>query len=81
MLLFALLGITIFILLNQLLIDTQTNYSYLIHLPFLTALLFIAHPVHTEVVANIKSRDEILSLLFSIVACIYFLKFIDEEKS
>lgn len=79
-LLFALLGITIFILLNQLLIDTQTNYSYLIHLPFLTALLFIAHPVHTEVVANIKSRDEILSLLFSIVACIYFLKFIDEEK-
>jgi protein O-mannosyl-transferase len=27
-------------------------------------LLFIAHPVHTEVVANIKSRDEILSLLF-----------------
>jgi protein O-mannosyl-transferase len=30
----------------------------------LIALLFIAHPVHTEVVANIKSRDEILALLF-----------------
>jgi tetratricopeptide (TPR) repeat protein len=27
-------------------------------------LMFIAHPIHTEVVANIKSRDEIFSLLF-----------------
>ncbi|MCB0431039.1 MAG: tetratricopeptide repeat protein [Flavobacteriales bacterium] len=32
------------------------------------ALLFLAHPLHTEVVANIKSRDEILSLLFSLLA-------------
>ena len=29
----------------------------------ITALLFIAHPLHTEVVANIKSLDEILSFL------------------
>jgi len=27
-------------------------------------LLFAVHPVHTEVVANIKGRDEILSLIF-----------------
>ncbi|MBK9983352.1 MAG: hypothetical protein IPP15_13335 [Saprospiraceae bacterium] len=27
-------------------------------------VLFMAHPIHTEVVANIKSRDEILSLFF-----------------
>jgi tetratricopeptide (TPR) repeat protein len=31
--------------------------------PFITTLLFVAHPVHTEVVANIKSRDEILAML------------------
>ncbi|WP_266367877.1 tetratricopeptide repeat protein [Tellurirhabdus rosea] len=30
----------------------------------LIALLFMAHPIHTEVVANIKSRDEMLSFLF-----------------
>lgn len=29
----------------------------------MAVLFFMAHPVHTEVVANIKSRDEILSLL------------------
>ncbi len=31
-------------------------------------LLFMAHPVHTEVVANIKSRDEMLSFFNSILA-------------
>ncbi len=31
-------------------------------------LLFMAHPVHTEVIANIKSRDEILSFLNSTIA-------------
>lgn len=30
----------------------------------LATLLFIVHPAHTEVVANIKSRDELLALLF-----------------
>ena len=37
-------------------------------LAFLAALIYIAHPVHTEVVANIKSRDEILGMLFSTLA-------------
>ena len=41
-------------------------------LPFLTTLLFVTHPVHVEVVANIKSRDEILSFFFCISA-VYFL--------
>ena len=31
-------------------------------------LLFAAHPLHTEVVANIKSRDEILNLFFAAAA-------------
>ncbi|MFM2136597.1 MAG: hypothetical protein RL021_1997 [Bacteroidota bacterium] len=36
--------------------------------PFLVALLYTVHPLHTEVVANIKSLDEILSLLFLLLA-------------
>lgn len=31
-------------------------------------LLFTVHPLHTEVVANIKSRDEILNVFFSVAA-------------
>lgn len=30
--------------------------------------LFVAHPAHTEVVANIKSRDELLAFLFFVCA-------------
>ena len=33
-------------------------------LAFIISLLFLAHPIHTEVVANVKSRDEIFSFLF-----------------
>ncbi|MCB0396338.1 MAG: tetratricopeptide repeat protein [Flavobacteriales bacterium] len=39
-----------------------------------SALLFLVHPLHTEVVANIKSLDEILSLLFSLMALLVALK-------
>jgi protein O-mannosyl-transferase len=45
-------------------------------LPFLATLLFIAHPLHVEVVANIKSRDEILSFLFCIGAIYSFWKYL-----
>ncbi|HEV8235050.1 MAG TPA: hypothetical protein VGP84_10670, partial [Gemmatimonadaceae bacterium] len=36
--------------------------------PLAITLLWLAHPVHTEVVANIKSRDELLSFCFSVVS-------------
>ena len=43
------------------------NYNLLLAL--VATLLFAAHPVHTEVVASIKNRDEILALLFALIAC------------
>ena len=33
-------------------------------LAWLVAMLFIVHPMHVEVVASIKNRDEILAMLF-----------------
>lgn len=33
---------------------------------FFVCLLFLVHPIHTEVVANIKCRDELLAFFFSI---------------
>lgn len=38
------------------------------------AALFVAHPIHTEVVANVKGRDEIVSLLGSLAAVYLSLK-------
>lgn len=35
--------------------------------PFIIALLFLVHPVHTETIDNIKCRDELLALFFGIL--------------
>ena len=37
-------------------------------IPLITAIIFVVHPIHTEVVANIKSLDEIMALLFLLFA-------------
>ncbi|CAM3976035.1 tetratricopeptide repeat protein [Flavobacterium cucumis] len=52
--------------------------AYSIWIPFFIALLFAAHPIHTEVVANIKSRDEIFCFLFFMLTIYFFL--IKERK-
>lgn len=44
-------------------------------LAFLTVLLFVIHPIHTEVVANVKSRDEIFSLMFIVLTLDYFFRY------
>jgi protein O-mannosyl-transferase len=49
-------------------------------LAFAVAALFIAHPVHTEVVANIKSRDEMLAFLFSFIALDQYISFLRHKK-
>ena len=41
---------------------------------FLVTILFVVHPLHTEVVANIKSRDEILAMSFGLVAMLFYLQ-------
>lgn len=42
---------------------------------FITALLFAVHPIHTEVVANIKSRDELLCFCFAFLALNMFMEY------
>lgn len=38
----------------------------------IAALLFAVHPVHTEVVANIKSRDELLAMFFLLLTWLFW---------
>ncbi|MCB9356647.1 MAG: glycosyltransferase family 39 protein [Lewinellaceae bacterium] len=50
-------------------------------LAWLAAVLFAAHPIHTEVVANIKGCDEIATLLGSLGALFFTLKAYDTQHS
>ena len=47
---------------------------------FLVALLFTVHPLHVEVVANIKGRDEILALFFGLSGIILLVKAIEQAR-
>jgi protein O-mannosyl-transferase len=47
---------------------------------FITTLLFALHPIHTEVVANIKSRDELLCFFFVFLSLNIFIKYIQTGK-
>lgn len=47
---------------------------------FVAVLLFAIHPIHTEVVANVKSRDEIMSLLFICLTFIFSFKYREDKK-
>ncbi len=46
---------------------------------FLAAALFCLHPIHTESVANIKSRDELLSLLFIVLFFNQYYQYLQHE--
>jgi len=48
--------------------------------PVIVALLFLIHPLHSEVINNIKSRDELLCLSFGLAFMIHLLKFMDSKK-
>ena len=47
---------------------------------FLATLLFAVHPIHTEVVANVKGRDEIFAMLGAFAALWCSLKYVDTRK-
>ncbi|HEX8516057.1 MAG TPA: tetratricopeptide repeat protein [Bacteroidia bacterium] len=51
-----------------------------IYILFFSTLIFAVHPIHTEVVANIKSRDEILTMIFLLLSLNAALKYLDKQK-
>lgn len=69
-LLFALLIAYLFILLKKHIFRDQHEY-----LAFFTCLIFVFHPIHTEVIANIKSRDELIVSLLLIASSFTFIRY------
>lgn len=49
--------------------------TYLWSIPFIASMLYLLHPIHTEVVANIKGRDEMMCLIFSLSTVIFSWKY------
>jgi hypothetical protein len=68
--LYGLTGLVIGVLLQKWLTN-QTITAFLI------GLVFIAHPLHTEIVANIKGRDEVLSFLFISLMLLSYWRYLE----
>jgi tetratricopeptide (TPR) repeat protein len=71
---YALTGFCLF----RFLFDLLSNFNVLI--PLSISVLWLAHPIHTEVVANIKSRDELMCFLFSILYLHQILKYVTHKR-
>jgi predicted Zn-dependent protease len=48
--------------------------------PLICTVLYAAHPIHTEVVNNIKSADEILCFLFAILTSLSALTYVQKRS-
>lgn len=73
-LLYAILAIFLLLALLRLL----KNFHW--SLAFVTTILFVVHPVHVDVVANIKSRDELLGFLNWTLALLFLLDHVDQPR-
>lgn len=74
--LYILTVLSIFSILITLLKDNPNNLT----IAFFTSFLFLLLPLHTEVVDNIKCRDELFAFLFSLIALWYAIKYMDTQK-
>ena len=55
----------------------EKTHRWYLSLPLVVALLFLAHPLHTEVVANIKGRDDMMAFLGALLAWKYSWDYLD----
>ena len=74
-LIYFLLSALLFFVLKRML----KNYNILF--PFLITVVFMAHPVHTEVVASLKNRDEMLAFLCGLGTLHFLLKYAETRKA
>lgn len=75
---YALLGFILYKVMGKLLQPKFGENAVLLAL--FVSVLFLAHPVHTECVANIKGMDETCALLLSLFALYLSLLYIDNRK-
>ncbi len=72
-LLYGCCGLLLFRLLSMVYPEQEQWY---LSIPFVVMIIYLMHPIHTEAVANIKGRDEIMAFLFGLGALFYAMKYL-----
>ncbi len=79
-----LINVLLFALLIALLFQLLQKYIFKEHHPYLafvTCLLFVAHPIHTEVIANVKSRDELITFILLLITSFSYIKYFQKPSA
>lgn len=71
---FALAMVVLFLVLKRIFHGSNPLF------PLIIVLLYAANPLHTEIVASLKNRDEVFMLLFAFLALYQAFKFTDSGK-
>lgn len=58
----------------------NTKNTWWLSLPFIATLLYATHPIHSEAVANIKGRDEILTFFLSLLTLYASFRYVSSMK-
>jgi len=75
-LLYAYSGVLLMMVLTMMFRNFKPKH-WVLGVPFIASVIFLVHPVHVEAVANIKGRDEIMSMLFSLAALYAAMRYTD----
>jgi tetratricopeptide (TPR) repeat protein len=78
-LLYGMLGLLLFRIFSVILPKQEGN-PWMLSLPFLIVVLYLFHPVHSEVVANIKGRDEIMTAIGAFGALYFALLYLAKRN-
>lgn len=78
-LLYMVLCLTVLAVLRKL-FPPRSDLPWYASLPFWATLLFALHPLHTEVVANIKGRDEVMAMLGAVLTLYCALRYADHHR-
>ncbi len=78
---YALLMVILFFTIKALLSFPPFNKENAKLIAFLSTVLYLFHPIHTEVVCNIKSLDEIFSMLGALGAMLLLLSYHNKPKT
>ncbi len=79
-LLYALSGLLLFRVLCMLFPPKDESPAWYLSIPFAATLVFLVHPIHVEVVANIKGRDEIMTMFFCFSTLYYGLRYVRDNS-
>jgi protein O-mannosyl-transferase len=78
-LLYALTGILLFKVL-LFMFPYDEKHTWYMSIPFMATVLYMVHPLHSEVVANVKGRDDIIAFMGEMGVLYFSFRYLNNNK-